>query len=471
MRLAYLAIPIFFLGCNLGSDFKKPLPKLPKAWYHWQVDVNEPAVTWWKKLEDKTLNELVQRGVCYNWDINSARESLKKARAITDAAKAALWPIIAGIGSASRQNLSENTPFIPVSTNFNFFNQSVIASWDVNIWEVIKLKDAAKANQQLTLELKRGVVVLVIAEIAKNYCLIRSLQTQRELLAIELDLASQNFKLVSLVFEQDIIGNKNVLETETLVLDIKARLRAIDSFEAEVYPSLSVLTSLWTHQLREILSLKKTEPKTSNLIISAGMPSTLICRRPDVRAAVENLKIAYAQIGAAQGAFFPKFDLFTAYGYLSTYWLQLFNNSNINSIWGGAFLFPIFNGGLLWANYKEKVARKTEAEAEYLNTVLQALAEVDAYVEIEKRSHNKFKELQALSKEKLDIVLHTQQVFKQQMVSQIDVNNSEINYLDDKCKSVQAEYDWLSSWIMLYKALGGGWQWDENKCVSATHRQ
>ncbi len=457
-----LFLTIFLVGCSVGPDFKKPLPNIPEGWYNYNIDIHEPAVTWWNKLEDKTLNQLIWRGIFFNWDIKQAQAKIKQARAVSDQAKALFWPVINLSGGASRQHISQGFPIATVSTNFTFYEQNFMGIWDLDVWGGKRRgAEAARAYAKMRLEDRRAVMIIVIAEIAKNYCELRVIQKQTNILKRQKSIAIDNLSLCESLLIQNMIDQQQIDEAKALIHNIASKIEAIKSYEAQIYMSLSTLTSLWTKELHEILAHDAPIPNPKDFEASAGLPSTLLCRRPDVRSAVQKIRAANAEIGMAKADFFPKFEFFSFFGYLSTQWLSLFNQANQNTIWGGHYLLPLFNGGLLNANLKESIAKRDEMMADYLGTVLNALAQVDAAIAMKNSEKQKFEDIEAISQRKLSIFQANQAIYEQEMISLIDVNQSELEYLNSQLKSLEAQNDWLNSWITFYKALGGGWQWDE----------
>jgi NodT family efflux transporter outer membrane factor (OMF) lipoprotein len=462
------SILILLCGCAVGPDFKKPAPKTPNGWYNYNIDINEPAVTWWHKLNDETLNELICRGVFYNWDIKAAQARIKQARALCDRSKSFFWPQINLFGSVTRQHLSQGFPFVVVSSNFNFYTETLKGIWDLDVWGGKRRNlEESESKEKMALEDRRAIMIVVISEIASLYCHIRVIQEQQNLFQKQIILINENIAMLKLLLQEQMISQEEVDNAKAIFHKIEAKIDSLKAIEAKLYMSLSSLTSIWTINLHEIMDCKKPIPNPVDIMPSVGLPSTLLCRRPDVRKAVQKVKAANAAIGEATANFYPRFDFFTTFGNLSSSWLSWFNPSNQNTIWGGALLAPIFNGGLLYANWKEKVAKRDEAMAEYLGTTINAVSQVDAAIAVQEAQKDQFLNLQSIAGKKYKIYQYNYEIFKQDMLSKINLNQSELDYLDVKIKCLESQNDWLNSWITLYKSLGGGWQWDNcsEKCA------
>jgi outer membrane protein, multidrug efflux system len=192
--------------------------------------------------------------------------------------------------------------------------------------------------------------------------------------------------------------------------------------------------------------------------VPAGLPSTLLERRPDIREAEAELIAANAQIGVAKAAYFPQINLTATAGYQSSALTGLFTGPAGLWNFGGALVQPIFTGGRIRSNVRFTEAREQEALLTYRQTIQQAFRGVsDALVEYHKdREFCEYQQQLAFSAQ--DAARLSEMRYRGGAASYLEVLTNETNYFDAELGLAQAQSNELVGLVLIYRNLGGGWQ-------------
>jgi multidrug efflux system outer membrane protein len=192
--------------------------------------------------------------------------------------------------------------------------------------------------------------------------------------------------------------------------------------------------------------------------IPAGLPSSLLERRPDIRQAEAQLIAANAQIGVAKAAYFPQINLTASGGYQSSALTSLFTGPAGLWSFGGSLVQPIFTGGRIRSNVKFTEARHQEAALFYQQAIQQAFRGVsDALVEY--RKDREFREQQEqLTFSAQDAAQLSETRYRGGATSYLEVLTNETNYFDAELGLAQAQLNELLGLVRIYRNLGGGWQ-------------
>jgi multidrug efflux system outer membrane protein len=413
---------------------------------------------WWQVFDDASLQALIRQGVASNLDLRVAAARVEEARARAGISKSFLYPQVDGIaGYTVRQ--ATNTPTSSANPDGSSVNQSVAGgfqlSWELDLFGRIRRQnEAAYAMVLATEQARRGVMVTLVGDIATNYFLLRELDYQ---LTISRDTLRLNDDTVTYFRNRLEGGVSNRLELDQAIANRAQTAAAIPDIERQigiVENAIALLLGRLPGDVARPASATLELPPE----IPAGMPATLLERRPDVLAAEEQLVAANADIGAAKAMFFPRISLTGFLGGLSGDLTTFLGGDG--AIWsiGAGLLQPIYQGGRNRRNYEAAQAAFTAAVAEYQKSALNGYREVsNALITIQKLALVRV-EIQSgvtvlqdaadLSRSRydsglatyLEIILADQALFRQQLLL------------------AQTRGAELRARAELYRALGGGWQ-------------
>jgi multidrug efflux system outer membrane protein len=464
--LAAFVLLLSASGCALGPDYKRPALDMPPAYRAEEAAPEQAApaaqsladIAWWDLFQDPVLNDLIGEALVANHDVRIAAKRVEQARYFVGITRADMLPQVQYDAGAER-----GKHFFGGGNNQtgNTFLAAMQMAWEIDIWgRIRRATEASLANLYATEDVQRGVILSLITDVAQAYFELRELD-------LELEIAQRtrdSFQQTSDLFERQLRGGVGTrLAT--------ARAAAALSNTAAVIPDLERLIVAKENQISILLGRPPGEIARGTVLteqayppeIPAGLPSSLLERRPDILVAEQTIAAANAQVGVAITSFFPRIGLTALYGGQSDDLDNLLKKSgNIWSI-GGALTGPIFFGGRLYYGYKGSKAAWEEAKIAYEQTVLNALAEVsntlvarekfaEAQVELEKQ-------VDALD----DAVGLSNQRFTGGFASYYEVLEAQQELFPAENALARNELNQLVSVVQLYRALGGGWLAEEQK--------
>ncbi|MBI5584536.1 MAG: efflux transporter outer membrane subunit [Deltaproteobacteria bacterium] len=448
-------------GCLVGPDYKPPQMTVPDEWGGLAQEPEVQAarattqcsdlVGWWREFKDPTLNGLVEQALQANLDLQIAEARLRQARAQRGVVAGDLWPALAASGSYRRSGSGEEGGQDRFQTGFD-------AAWEIDLFGGRRRNlESADAGVLAELENIRHVQVSLLAEVARNYLLLRG--TQQQILIAQNNLAAQR-QTLEITRKRFAVGFASALDVANAEISVAATESQIPTFEiarGQSIHALSVLLARPPVELRGQLSPPGPVPGVP-AEVPAGLPSDLLRRRPDIRAAEARLHAATAQIGVAVADLFPVFSLTGAVNLASDALHSLLSLSQGSWELGSLIVWPIFRGGAIRSNIRLQEALRDEAFITYQKTVLTALQEVeDALVAFEREQRRYQDLIGAVDASRrataLSLTLYTAGLsdFLNVLVAQRALYNSEEAL-------VQSEQNIVLDLIALYKALGGGWE-------------
>ncbi|HEY5227693.1 MAG TPA: efflux transporter outer membrane subunit, partial [Opitutaceae bacterium] len=371
-------------GCAVGPDYKRPEVPTPATYSEdgpWKVAVPRDALpkeAWWKAFGDPALDALEAHAVEASPNLRAARARFDEALAAARVSEAALYPSLAVNAGASRERFSSNRQSEFPSTRFayttNSFDLPLDLAYEVDLFGGMRRAAESAADlaeaQGATYQ---NVLLFLEAAVAQNYYVLRSLATQHELLAQDLDLLRQALKLVQTLRKGGANSDLDVYQAQTELATVESSAVANDRAIAEQRHALAVLVG----ENPEGFTVQADPLGTDAPPIPAGLPSELLERRPDVAAAERTLAAANARIGVAKAAFFPSITLTAFAGANSNDLGNLLTWSSREWAAGPLVSLPVFNGGANLANLRGARAAYDEAVANYRQQVLVSFQEVE----------------------------------------------------------------------------------------------
>jgi multidrug efflux system outer membrane protein len=454
----------------VGPDYAAPKPSVPASFAEAQGPTPGPASAapfieeaWWKNFEDSALDDLVAQALKSAPDLAEAQARVGEARALQGFAGAGRYPIADATGEYTRNLGSDNVPTgvppggLGPGIHSNLWQAGFDASWEIDIFGGIRRNiEAADANYQAVAEDRADVTLTLLAEVARDYIELRGAQRRIEVaqknLAIERDLRAltQSLLAAGLAPQQD------WLRAEAQVRDIEA---AIPEFETDERAAAYRIAALIGRPFTEVsteLSVPRPIPQSASEV-PVGLPSDLLKRRPDVRAAERRIAAANARIGVAQADLYPHFSLTAVAGLESLYFSSFGNGSSGYYQIGPGVTWRIFDAGRIRFEVQAESARTAAATAAYERTVLDAFRDVEtalvSYANIKVR-RNELAAESAADAQATDIA---KLLYKRGVESFLPVLDAERSlYAADDALAV-SERDSAIALIALYKSLGGGW--------------
>lgn len=448
---------ILFLGvcltsCQLGKHYTRPDLRLPERLDSMATDTMSIAdFRWWEIYTDTTLQTLIRQTLEHNKDMLTAAARLKEMAAQKRIAYANLFPEVKGqlytdkeaenYGGDSYESVPE-------------YSAKFIASWELDLWGNLRwAKDRSMAQFLQAVENQRALRMTLVAQVAQAYFELVALDNELAIVKQTLRARQESVRLAELRFNGGLTSETayqqaqvELARTATLVPDLERAIALKEndiSFLAGRYPS----TVERSHHPQDI-RLPETLP--------AGLPSSLLERRPDVRAAEEALIAANAEVGIAYTNLFPRITLTAHYG-LESEEFRDFLHSPYHFL-SANLLTPLFAMGKNRAALKAKKAACEQAAYQYEKAVLSAFKDArNAIVEFNKIQdiYDAQLELEQAARKSIDL---TRTQYLNGYISYLDMLDAQRTYLDAQIALSNAVRDKQIALVQLYKALGGGWE-------------
>jgi outer membrane protein, multidrug efflux system len=457
-----LSLVLLFAGCAVGPKYSRPDYPVPASHRSETALPTAPAaaqkltlgdVQWFELFQDPQLQELIRIALKDNYDVRIAAQRVLAAQAFVTVEKSALYPTVEGSASADRRFGPDQSNGTNRMTTTVFGGGNVF--WELDIWGKIRRStEAARAEYLAQEAVQQAVIQSLVTGVASSY--FQLLELDQELTVAKQSLVSRqaSLRLVDARSKGGISSQLDVDQAKTLVATAAATIADVERRreQAENYLSTLLGRNPGAVTRSKTLADQKLTPE-----VPAGLPSTLLERRPDIRQAEQLLVAANARVGVAKSLMFPSISLTGSGGYQNFKVSDLFRGN------GGAYSFgvgltqPLFNAGALWANYKASKAQREAAILTYQKSVQEAFRDVaDSLI-----GRQKAKEYLA-QREYYVVTLRDQlRLANMRYVggvsSYLEVLDTERQALDAELSYAQAYLGELNSVIYVYKALGGGW--------------
>lgn len=446
-------------GCvNLGPDYQRPdLGVEPPPSYEY-APAETPALVvedrWWEVFGDAELNRYVAEVLQNNWDIKRAAARVLEARARYGRVRADRFPSVGISGLKDRRLVSGGAGNDGVIVDT--YELTAPASYEADLWS--KLKKSSQAAWEEILqeeEARRTLAQAVVAETISLYLDMEAVERRLQIAEQSIQAFRQSLQFVETRYRRGL----------TSVLDVRQARRVLAQAET-IVPQLEQELGIIQQQLAGLLGRypatraprKQPEDYYKQLApVPPGLPSDLLWQRPDLRAAESNLKALNERVGVAKANRLPTITLTGRYGWSSEDLNTLLRTENV--VWNltAGIVQPLFDAGKLRAGQREAEARYQQGVAQYVQTALDAFAEVErALLTRASQLDRRARELRFLEEARA-----TQRVAESRyirgLVIYLDVLNAQITRFQAEDSLVLVDLAIYRNRVALHRALGGGW--------------
>jgi len=458
-----LAVAATLAGCMVGPDYVRPSAPAPAAYKEaagWKVAQpadDAPRGAWWEAFNDADLNALEAQVDISNQTIAAAAARVREATSATDAARAALWPVVGVTGSAQRNSVNSGSGNASGNSGANrntSYNIALGASWEPDLWGGIRRniesnRDLAQASDADLAAARLSVQ----ATLAQTYLLVRVQDAQLDLLRQTVAAYERSLQLTRNQYAAGIIARGDVAQAEAQLKSTQAQVFDAMITRAQLEHAVAVLVGKAPAELtitpRELVAVYPDVP--------LAVPSALLERRPDIAAAERRAASANAQIGVAQAAFFPALTLSANGGLQSSVIGSLLSLPNRYWSLGAQLAQTLFDAGLRSAEKTQAIAKYDETVANYRSTVLTGFQEVEdnlVALSLLEQEATVQDAAVAAARESAAIALNQ---YKAGTANYLAVVVLQANALNSERTSLGILGRRLTASVGLVKALGGGW--------------
>jgi outer membrane protein, multidrug efflux system len=407
-------------------------------------------------FRDAELEALIDEALRNNRDLRIAAQRVELALAQYGLQNSALWPTLAADGSLTRQR---SPSALSASENqwSSLYRAGLgVPAWEIDLWGRLRnLSDAALSNAESTEALRRFVHVGLVSRVALGWLDLLEIDQSLDISRRTTQSRAESLRIVRLRFDAGVVSMVDVTQAETSLAQAQAATAGLLQRRGLQENALSVLAG------RNPGPLKPSQPLAAYPLpemLPAGIPSTLLTRRADIRAAELALKATESSVEAARKAYLPSISLTGFLGFVSPQLSQLIDSDRAGFSVQPAITLPLFTGGRLQSGLDVAVAQQRIAAEDYARTTQAALREVeDALVRFQRLREQReaTERVVAASKERLRLV---DLRYVNGISSFFEVLESQRQLFDAELQLAQLTSGTYAAVIELYRALGGGWQ-------------
>jgi len=460
-RLGTLLVIVGWLaGCALGPDYKRPEILTPTDWRNGPEGRDSLGdLGWWELFRDPALHELISAAVVANRDLQVAVARVLDSRAQLGVARAAQFPQVNASGSYQyTRPFSKNSPMLQGGEIFtgDDWQAGMDLTFELDLWGRLQRgTEAARAELLASEETRRVVLMTLVADVARTHFDLLELDDELEIARRTLQTRQASLELQRRRFERGLSTQLDVDRAEAEVAVAAATVPDLERRIAQTENGLSVLLGRNPGPIARGTPLdgQRLSPE-----VPAGLPSSLLERRPDIRQAEQTLVAANARIGMAKAEYLPKISLTGMLGVESVSLSDLFTGGSRFWSIGPTMTVPLFTAGRTSNTVKGFEARQQQAATQYLQTIQQAFREVeDALV-----FHRKVREIRTERERRVAATRRALSLatlrYERGLATQLDVLDAQRQLFSAELDLASITRDQLTAVVQLYKALGGGWQ-------------
>ncbi len=467
MRAFCLSIVAALLtGCTFGPNYKRPQVAVP-ANFRAPEPLPPPKATsladlkWFEVFQDEKLQDLIRTALVQNFDLRDAVTRVEQARANLGITRSNQIPQVNASGDlnvtrTSRDGAFALPPGIPFQQNRNFGQAGLnLLSFELDIWgRLRRATEAARADLLNAEETRKAVVSTLVSQLAADYLQLRELDYELEISETTLKNRQDFLQLT----QQRQVGGVATL------LDLRQAEQLVETAAASI-PTTRQQIEQTENQIELLLGQNPGPVNRGRTLIDqhipdvpAGLPSALLDRRPDIRAAEQALVAANANISVAKAAYFPQITLTGSIGGQSSKLSNLFSGPNGTWSFVPQLTQPIFTAGRLRSNVRLAEAQRDQALVAYERSIQTAFSDVsNALI-----AHQRTRETR-LEQERLVATLEDRKRlayvrYQGGVDTQLNALDADRDLFATELTLAQVRYSELVSVVQLYKALGGGLQ-------------
>ncbi len=458
-------------GCAVGPNYRRPPVNVP-GMYRGAPDETtaisgqnvagptQPTAAslgdekWWDVFQDQELQNLIRTALKNNYDVRIAATRVLEAQAQLGITRADQYPSLS-VGDAVADQRSPAIGPIP-SYEVSLGQVTASAAWNLDFWgRYRRSTEAARANLLANEWAQKEVMATLVANVATAYFQLRELDLELEISRRTLGSRNESLRLTQTLEQHGISSLLDVRQSEQLVY---TAAEEVPDFEKQIAQQENALSILLGKNPGDIPRGWKLTEQPHAPEVPAGIPSTLLERRPDIRASEESLIAANAQIGVARSAYFPQISLTGTAGFETPALTSLFTGPAGLWNFGASLTQPIFEGGRIKSNVRFTEAQREQFLLTYQQTVQGAFRDVsNALVAYQKNREFTIQQEQ-LWKSAQDAARLSEVRFKAGTTDYLEVLTNETNAFTAELGLAQAQGNELIALVQVYQALGGGWQ-------------
>ena len=469
MRARSLAIlpALLLAGCTVGPNYKRPEIVAPTAFRAPEPLPPDQAqsladLKWFQVFKDPQLQDLIRTALAHNYDLRDAYARVEAAHANLGITRSDQFPHVGAGGAVDFNRLSRQgaTPlpsaFLPNQDRTFGSAMLQLLSFEVDIWgRLRRATEAARANLLSAEETRKAVVTTLVSDVATSYLTLRELDYELEISQQTLATRQESLDLTRQRQTGGVSTRLDLRQAEELVYTAEETIPAIQQAIEQRENAITLLLGENPGAVKRGRTLTRQEFPPD---VPPGLPSALLERRPDIRAAEQDLIAANAEIGVARAAYFPQISLSGLLGGESTQLTSLF--SGPASTWSVVpqVTQPIFTAGRIKSGIRLALAERDHALVQYEKVIQTAFTEVSDALIAHQRVRESREKQAALVAALQDRLRLAYMRYRGGVDTQLNALDADRDLYSGQLTLAQLRLNEILTVVQLYKALGGGWQ-------------
>jgi multidrug efflux system outer membrane protein len=456
------ALPV---GCTMAPKYARPNAPVPADWpkgaAYEQIKAGTNAAAtlglkWQDFFADQKLRQIIATALTNNLDLRLAALNVEQARAQYGIQRAGLFPTLNGSADASRQRIPHDLSTTGSSTIASQYDVNFgVASWELDFFGRIRsLKAAALQEYFGTEQARRSAQILLVSSVADAYL---ALAADRESLALAETTLTAQQSTYSMIKRRHELGLAADLDVERAQTQVDSARRDIASFKQLIAQDENALNLLVGSSAPAGLLPAELGSVAPTKEISAGLSSEVLLSRPDVLQAESQLKAAYANIGAARAAFFPRISLTAAVGTASSDLSGLFKTGSGTWSYAPQIVVPVFDART-WSGFKASKVQREIALTQYERAIQGAFKDVADALAVRGTAGQQVSAQQSLVHAVSEAYRLSTSRYDKGIDSYLSVLDAQRSLYAAQQQLVSLHLAKVANDVRLYAVLGGGWQ-------------
>ena len=460
--IPFAIVAIVCCGCTVGPDYKKPAVTVPSSYRGLAPEAsanNGSSLSlgdqkWFEVFQDEQLRALIRTALEQNYHVRIAGTRILAARAQLGITRADQYPNVSG-GASLVDQRSSRSPLIPAFEE-GVGSLNVSAAWELDFWgKFRRATEAARANLLASEAARQEVIATLVANVSAAYFQLRALDLELEISQRTLGSRQESLRLTHILADGGSTSMLDVRQAEQLVFTATAEIPAL---EQQIEQQENLISTLLGKNPDTVARGQKLTEQPHLPEIPAGITSALLERRPDIRAAEQQLIAANAEIGVARAAYFPQISLSGDAGFESLALTNLFSGPAGAWTYGASITQPIFTAGRIRSNVRFAEAQQQGALLFYEQTIQGAFRNVSDALIANRKSKEFRAQQELLFQSAQDAARLSHMRYNGGVTGYLEVLTNETNAFSAELELVQAQLNEQLALVQVYQALGGGWQ-------------
>ena len=458
--VAFALVPLLSLtGCTVGPKYKRPILQPPATFYTEDQarQISTADLAWWQLFKDPVLQGLIREALANNYDLQLAVARVDEERALLGVSRSQYFPQVGYDVNISGQQS-------PTIRNHTYYGYNFSTFWEIDLFgRIRKLNEAQRAVYFSSEEARRDVRLLVMSEVAQGYFQLRALDAQLEISHRTIKSYQDTLEIFQHRMEG---GYASGLETSRAQAALSNVAATIPDLERQIVAQENALALLLGRNPGSIARGTALAEQYDPPDVPAGLPASLLERRPDLREAEQNLIFANANVGVAKANFFPTISLSGLFGGISP---QLSELTGTGKAWSlaGDLAGPIFTGGRLKNQYYASLAQLHQAKISFEKAVTRAFGEVSTSLSAHQLLAKAYRE-QIVSVEAYRESVRLSTIrYDSGFSSYLDIIDAQIQMYPAEIATVTYDLGRKLALVDVYRALGGGWNLSDSQWTSS----